>query len=104
MDLLPEAAAGLNLCCGDVWATAFLFHRKVRPMKFPESRIRKAIFTDSASDMEKLVTALHKIEEEDPTLKVEQSAELRQTILHGQGQLKRCRLGIQLTAQCVSHS
>lgn len=33
MDLLPEAAAGLNLCCGDVWATAFLFHRKVRPMK-----------------------------------------------------------------------
>ena len=30
---LSEAAAGLNLCCGDVWATAFLFHRKVRPMK-----------------------------------------------------------------------
>ncbi|MBF8457846.1 elongation factor G [Kaistella sp. G5-32] len=61
--------------------------RKVRPMKFPESRIRKAISTDSSSEMEKLVTALHKIEKEDPTLKVEQSAELRQTILHGQGQL-----------------
>lgn len=61
--------------------------RKVRPMIFPESRIRKAISTDSSSEMEKLVTALHKIEKEDPTLKVEQSAELRQTILHGQGQL-----------------
>ncbi|QOW10997.1 elongation factor G [Kaistella flava (ex Peng et al. 2021)] len=61
--------------------------RKVRPMEFPESRIRKAIYTDAAADMEKLVTALHKIQEEDPTLKVEQSSELKQTILHGQGQL-----------------
>lgn len=61
--------------------------RKVRPMVFPESRIRKAVSTDIAADMEKLVTALHRIEEEDPTLHVEQSAELKQTILHGQGQL-----------------
>lgn len=61
--------------------------RKVRPMEFPESRIRKAVSTDSSAEMEKMVTALHKIEEEDPTLKVEQSAELKQTILHGQGQL-----------------
>ena len=61
--------------------------RKVRPMEFPESRIRKAIFTDAAADMEKLVTALHKIQDEDPTLQLEQSAELKQTILHGQGQL-----------------
>lgn len=61
--------------------------RKVRPIEFPESRIRKAVTADSTADMEKLVTALHKIEKEDPTLKVEQSAELKQTILHGQGQL-----------------
>ena len=61
--------------------------RKIRPMEFPESRIRKAVSAESATDMEKLVIALHKIEEEDPTLKVEQSAELQQTILHGQGQL-----------------
>lgn len=61
--------------------------RKVRPMEFPESRIRKAIYTDAAADMEKLVTALHKIQDEDPTLQLEQSAELKQTILHGQGQL-----------------
>lgn len=62
-------------------------NRKIRPMEFPESRIRKAIFTDVSSDMEKLVTALHKIQDSDPTLVVEQSTELRQTILHGQGQL-----------------
>ncbi len=61
--------------------------RVVRPMQFPESRIRKAISTESAADMEKLIVALHKIQEEDPTLLVEQSAELKQTILHGQGQL-----------------
>ena len=61
--------------------------RQIRPMKFPDARIRKAITTDSTADMEKLITALHKIEEEDPTLKVEQSSELKQTLLHGQGQL-----------------
>ena len=62
-------------------------NRVVRPIIFPESRIRKAISTESAADMEKLIVALHKIQEEDPTLLVEQSAELKQTILHGQGQL-----------------
>ena len=62
-------------------------NRKIRPMVFPESRIRKAISAESTSDMEKLIVALHKIEQEDPTLKIEQSAELKQTILHGQGQL-----------------
>lgn len=62
-------------------------NRKIRPMIFPESRIRKAISTESTSDMEKLIAALHKTEQEDPTLKVEQSSELKQTILHGQGQL-----------------
>jgi elongation factor G len=41
----------------------------------------------SANDMEKLYKALHQIEEEDPTLIVEQNATLKQTILHGQGQL-----------------
>ncbi len=62
-------------------------NRKVRPMEFPDSRIRKAVSAGSSADMEKLVAALHKIEQEDPTLKVEQSAELKQTLLHGQGQL-----------------
>lgn len=89
-----------ELLAGDLGATVKLkfghsnntlnakgLNRKVRSMVFPESRIRKAVSTQTASDMEKLVTALHKIEKEDPTLKLEQSAELNQAILHGQGQL-----------------
>ena len=62
-------------------------NRKIRAMVFPESRIRKAISAESTADMEKLVTLLHKLSEEDPTLILEQSAELKQSILHGQGQL-----------------
>jgi elongation factor G len=37
--------------------------------------------------MEKLMKIIHLLEEEDPTLHVEQSAALKQTLLHGQGQL-----------------
>ena len=63
---------------------------KVKPVQkidFPEPRIRVAVSPPSKSDMEKLVKALHGIQEEDPTLIVEQSKELKQTLLHGQGQL-----------------
>ncbi|MBP6447656.1 MAG: elongation factor G [Saprospiraceae bacterium] len=59
----------------------------VEPIHFPEPRIRTAVVPPSKSDMEKLIKALHQIEEEDPTLVVEQSATLKQTIIHGQGQL-----------------
>ncbi len=59
----------------------------IEPIHFPEPRIRTAVKPPSKSDLEKLVKALHMIQEEDPTLIVEQSKELRQTILHGQGQL-----------------
>jgi elongation factor G len=61
--------------------------RKVRKMQFPTSRIRKAVSTANLADMEKMIKALHQIQEEDLTLKVEQSAELKQTIIQGQGQL-----------------
>jgi elongation factor G len=56
-------------------------------MHFPESRIRKTIFTENAAEMEKLISSLHKIQEEDPTLQVLQSTETKETILSGQGQL-----------------
>lgn len=61
--------------------------RKIRTMHFPESRIRLAVQPSSSNEMEKLMRALHQVEEEDPTLIVEQSASLKQTLLHGQGQL-----------------
>ncbi|MCB9309606.1 MAG: elongation factor G [Lewinellaceae bacterium] len=59
----------------------------IDPIHFPTPRIRTAVVPPSKTDMEKLIKALHQIEEEDPTLKLEQSATLKQTIIHGQGQL-----------------
>ncbi len=61
--------------------------KDIEKIHFPEPRIRAAVSPPSKADMEKLVKALHGIQNEDPTLIVEQSPELRQTILHGQGQL-----------------
>ncbi len=62
-------------------------NRKITPIPFPDPRIRVAIEPPSKNDMEKLMRALHTIQEEDPTLIVEQSTTLKQTLLHGQGQL-----------------
>ncbi|MDX1939056.1 MAG: elongation factor G [Saprospiraceae bacterium] len=61
--------------------------REIEPMHFPEPRIRVAVNPPSKAEMEKLIKALHSIAEEDLTLIVEQSKALKQTILHGQGQL-----------------
>ncbi len=61
--------------------------RKIMPIHFPEPRIRTAVRPPSKNDVEKLAKALHTVHEEDPTLIVEQSAELKQTIIHAQGQM-----------------
>lgn len=61
--------------------------RKIVPIDFPSPRHRAAVVAPSTSDVEKMAKALHSIHEEDPTLIVEFSKELKQTILHGQGKL-----------------
>ncbi len=61
--------------------------RQIEPIHFPEPRIRVAVVPPSKAEMEKLIKALHNIAEEDPTLVVEQSQALKQTLLNGQGQL-----------------
>ncbi len=61
--------------------------RKIEPIHFPEPRIRVAVVPPSKNDVEKVAKALHIIQEEDPTVIVEQSAELKQMLLYGQGQL-----------------
>ncbi len=61
--------------------------KKIDKIHFPEPRIRAAVVPPSKADMEKLIKALHQIQEEDPTLIVEQNAQLKQTIIYGQGQL-----------------
>lgn len=61
--------------------------RKIAQISFPPSRIRVAVEAPSKGDIEKMIKALQLTHEEDPTLILEQSKELKQTILHGQGQL-----------------
>ena len=53
---------------------------------FPEPKFRTAIKAQSESDDEKLGEALSKIHLEDPTIIVEYSKELKQIIVHGQGE------------------
>ena len=60
---------------------------EIQKMKFPVSRIRTAIVPPSKNDMEKLMKALQAIAVEDPTLQIELAPHLKQTLLHGQGQL-----------------
>ena len=55
-------------------------------IKYPNSKYSRAIKAVNTSDTEKLMAALLKMRQEDPTWVVEQSKELRQTIVHGQGE------------------
>jgi elongation factor G len=53
---------------------------------FPAPKYRTAIKAQSESDDEKLGEALNKIHLEDPTIIIEYSKELKQIIIHGQGE------------------
>ncbi len=53
---------------------------------FPEPKFRTAIRPISENDEEKLGEALGRLSLEDPTIVVEYSKELKQTIIHGQGE------------------
>ncbi|MCM1164139.1 MAG: elongation factor G [Muribaculaceae bacterium] len=88
-----------KLCAGDIGATVKL--KDVRTgntldakdcewqfdfIRFPEPKYRRAVRPVTESDSEKLMTILTRMHEEDPTWVVEQSKELKQTILSGQGE------------------
>jgi elongation factor G len=62
-------------------------NRIIKPIEFPDSNIRIAVNAPNKNDVEKIARALHQIQEEDPTAIVEHSAELKQILLYGQGQL-----------------
>ena len=57
-----------------------------KEIKYPEPKFRRAIKALSEADEEKLSEVLTRMHEEDPTWVVEQSKELKQTILYGQGE------------------
>lgn len=60
---------------------------KIKAMNIPAPRIRVTVDPPSKNEMEKLMKALYQLASEDPTIVIEQSKALKQTLLHGQGQL-----------------
>lgn len=86
-----------SLVAGDIGATVKLKATKINqtltdtdvefePMRFPEPKFRRAIRPLSEGDEERLGEALNRMHEEDPTLLVEYSKELKQIIVRGQGE------------------
>ena len=59
---------------------------KYEGVVFPAPKYRTAVKAQSESDDEKLGEALNKIHLEDPTILIEYSKELKQIIVHGQGE------------------
>ena len=55
-------------------------------IKYPNSKYSRAIKAVSESDTEKMMAALTRMHQEDPTWVIELSKELKQTIVHGQGE------------------
>ncbi len=88
-----------KLCAGDMGATVKLKNTKFNqtltvssvdwifePIAFPEPRYRTAIKAVNESDDEKLGEALNRMHNEDPTILIEYSKELKQIIVSGQGE------------------
>ena len=99
------ASAGANripvdqLCAGDIGSTVKLKDVKTGNtlngkdaenqfdfIKYPNSKYSRAIKAVNESETEKLMAAVLRMRQEDPTWVVEQSKELKQTIVHGQGE------------------
>lgn len=88
-----------ELVAGDIGATVKLKNSKThhtlngkdcdfqyKEISFPAPKYRMAIKAIEDSDDEKLGELLHRIHEEDPTILLEYSKELKQLIIHGQGE------------------
>ncbi|MCZ2460508.1 MAG: elongation factor G [Chitinophagales bacterium] len=89
-----------ELVAGDIGATLKLKNTHVnntlhikgknielKPIVFPPPNMTVAIETLKKGEEEKLSQALHQLREEDPTLLVEISQELKQTLIHCQGDM-----------------
>jgi elongation factor G len=89
-----------ELVAGDIGATLKLknthvnntLHAKGKnfelpPIEFPPPNMTVAIESLKKGEEEKLSQALHQLREEDPTLLVEVSSELKQTLIHCQGDM-----------------
>lgn len=63
------------------------FNINFAPIKYPNPRIRIAVVPKTKGEEEKVGMGLNNLHQEDPTLIVEHSAELKQIILYAQGEL-----------------
>jgi elongation factor G len=92
-DAVDEVAAGdiaavakLNdLATGDVLAAKGT-DPDVESFVLPEPLLGVAIHAKSKADEDKLANALHRLQEEDPVLRIERNAETHQTLLRGMGE------------------
>ena len=88
-----------ELCAGDIGATVKLkdvktgntlngkdCDNKFNFIKYPNSKYSRAIKPVNEADVEKMMSILNRMREEDPTWVIEQSKELKQTLVHGQGE------------------
>jgi elongation factor G len=80
---------------------------EVEELAAPEPVLAVAILPKSKGDEDKLATALHRVQDEDPALRVERNAETKQTLLRGMGEthvsitlekMKR-KLGVEVTTE-----
>lgn len=55
-------------------------------IKYPNPKFTRAIRAANEADTEKMMAALNRMRQEDPTWEIEQSKELRQILVHGQGE------------------
>src|SRR6185436_16743115 len=89
VDKLVAGDIGATLKLKDTYTNQTLhakgFDVTVKPIEFPEPRIRTAIVALSKNDDVKIGEVLNKIHQEDPTIQVGYSRELRQLIIAGQG-------------------
>ncbi len=91
VDKLVAGDIGATLKLKDTYTNQTLhakgFDVAIAPIVFPEPRIRTAVVAHSKKDDEKIGEVLQKIHQEDPTLRVEYSRELKQLLISGQGEL-----------------
>jgi len=59
---------------------------KITPVQFPEPTFSQAVHPKTKADLDKLGTALTRLSEEDPTLRVHRDADTGETILSGLGE------------------
>jgi small GTP-binding protein domain len=88
-----------EVCAGDIAATVKLKDTRTgntlnakdcelqyAPISYPDPKYRRAIRPNNEQEAEKLSALLTRMHEEDPTWLIEQSKELKQTIVSGQGE------------------